>query len=276
MIQRRVGYCLAAATLVLGISAVQVQLTAAAVKPNPFRTVTVKIPRSAFQRNQSFWAGLKLTAEIERAGEGVLVEGRDDWHLQGFPSMIEARVKSAKERKKKGYTEVILFYGAEYEGDGFFWGLDKSGSMQHEGRMTVLKGEVGRAVDSLSSNSHFGLVAFSQNQVLWRTTPHRATAENKVSAKAWLQTLVPSGGTMMGPGGVAVLNLCNQSDHRRKTMIIVGDGVPSDGQRAVNSITAANYQRVPIHTILIGDDDGVTVMQRLAQQNNGTYRRVLP
>ena len=107
--------------------------------------------------------------------------------------------------------ETILFYGGEYEGDGFFWCLDKSCSMVGD-QIAVLKDEVNAAIISLSSAADIGLVAFSTNVVLWRTSPARASSAYKAGAEAWVNTLVASGGTKEGEarhisGGSAIITI---------------------------------------------------------------------
>ncbi|MGE4601345.1 MAG: hypothetical protein AAEJ65_00390, partial [Planctomycetota bacterium] len=63
--------------------------------------------------------------------------------------------------------ETIIFYGQDYEGDAFFWCLDKSGSMDWGGAMEDLKQEMAGAILSLSPAAEFSLVAFSSNTVVW-------------------------------------------------------------------------------------------------------------
>lgn len=167
--------------------------------------------------------------------------------------------------------ESIVFYGAEYEGDGFFWCLDKSCSMDGT-QILVLKQEVTQAVQSLSRNADMGLVAFSTNVVTWQTAPVKATISNKLGAINWVQTLAAGGGTIIGPAGIATLNIANQSSRRQRTVIVLGDGRPSDESEALANITSANYQSIPINTILIQDVNGIEFMQSLSSMNHGTYR----
>ena len=169
--------------------------------------------------------------------------------------------------------ETIVFYGGEYEGDGFFWALDKSCSMAGY-LMQTLKREVNTAIDSLSNRSDIGLVAFSQNFVRWRGMPAKSNLPNKQSAKSWVNALQAGGGTILSPAGVAMVNLSNLSGKRQKSMIVVGDGLPGDPGAAISNITGANYQRSPINTILIGSTSGQSFMQNLANANNGTFRHV--
>jgi hypothetical protein len=48
--------------------------------------------------------------------------------------------------------ETISFYGGEYEGDGFFWCLDKSGSMDWGNLIGQLKSEMSESLNQLSAS----------------------------------------------------------------------------------------------------------------------------
>ena len=63
--------------------------------------------------------------------------------------------------------ETITFYGGEYEGDGFFWCLDKSCSMGWADDIAFLKSEVISALASLSPQAEISLVAFSSGHIVW-------------------------------------------------------------------------------------------------------------
>ena len=54
--------------------------------------------------------------------------------------------------------EVIQFLGGFYEGDGFFFLLDISGSM-HGDKIELLKEELSESLAELSIHSEFGVVA---------------------------------------------------------------------------------------------------------------------
>ncbi|MFQ5654297.1 MAG: hypothetical protein ACE5GW_06165, partial [Planctomycetota bacterium] len=81
--------------------------------------------------------------------------------------------------------ETITFYGSEYEGDGFFWCLDKSCSMGWNGEINTLKQEVTQSVNSLSTRAEFSLVAFSTSTLVWSPFPQKANPATKAAAIAW-------------------------------------------------------------------------------------------
>lgn len=180
--------------------------------------------------------------------------------------------------------ETILFYGSEFEGDGFFFCLDKSGSMANDSRLDTLKSEVVKALDSLTSKSEFGIVAFSTGWISWDTRPKRAQPDIVDDAKNWVNQLNAAGQTHLAPAGVETIRLSSLSRKKHKHIIVLSDGLPN-GPGALNSaitdtinaITLANWERTPIHTIFIGDNQiGKNFMQTLALMNSGTFTQVIP
>ena len=173
--------------------------------------------------------------------------------------------------------ETINFWGGEYEGDAFFWCLDKSCSMSWNGEIEDLKQEFTQTLNSLSSQAEFGVVAFSEGHVSWNPSPQRANPANKGSATAWVNSLNAAGWTCLGPAGVETLNIANQSSKQMKQVLVLSDGEPycngtNTATQSLANITAANWQQIPINTIYIATDNGgITFMQQLASQNNGTF-----
>lgn len=174
---------------------------------------------------------------------------------------------------------TIVFYGQTYEGDAFIWCLDKSGSMVGE-RLEILKQEVTSAIQSLSVGAELGLVAFSSNVVTWQQSPVFATPETKLSALAWVNTLVADGPTCITAGATRAVDLARDSTRSHRSMMVVSDGIPyCNGQiqteLALEEITAANAGLLPIHTLFIGvDNGGQSFMQDLAALNEGTFTQV--
>ena len=179
--------------------------------------------------------------------------------------------------------EIITFYGSDYEGDGFFWCFDRSGSMAWGGVINTLKQELTQAVTQLSAQAEFSMVRFNSSFEVWSPLPKRATFPNKVNALGWVNATVANGGTSIAPATIAALGVCFQCTGQVKRVILVGDGVPSwcpsppsDEQNqatlALEEITAANYRGVPIDTVLISNSQaGIQLFQDIAAQNNGTF-----
>ncbi|MCA8959913.1 MAG: hypothetical protein KDC38_05350 [Planctomycetes bacterium] len=176
--------------------------------------------------------------------------------------------------------ESITFYGAEYEGDAFFWCLDKSCSMGWGGEIGTLKSEMTQSIGELSARAEFSMVAFSDNNLVWSYQPRRANAGNKGNATSWVSSLQAAGGTCLGPAAVQTINIANQCSKRRRQVLILGDGVPScsvsgNCSAVQGDINSANFQNLPVHTLYISaSSDGIVCFQQIAAQNNGTFTLV--
>ncbi len=175
---------------------------------------------------------------------------------------------------EEDFVESITFYNSEYEGDGFFWCLDKSGSMMGN-KMQVLMGEMCHALLELSHRSEFTMVAFSSNYLVWREHAAQGISENQAAAMAWVQSLNAGGITCLMEAGVKTVQISNNCAKRNKQIIMLSDGQPNcdtTPEECIDAITGANYQRTPINTIYISNDtQGQNFMRSLASANNGTF-----
>lgn len=210
------------------------------------------------------------------AGTGAWITAQDGPGSLKRPLDLPSGGLGGEDDEEDG-PEVISFYGAQFEADAFFWCLDKSGSMAWGGRINVLKAEVTQAINSLSNQGEFGLVAYSTNTVVWNPLPQRATTANKVSATAWVANIVAAGWTCLADAGVQTLGIANQSFKQNRKVIVVGDGEPicqgvDTGPECLANITAANYLSMPIDTLYVSTEaGGIAFMQELAAMNGGTF-----
>ena len=109
------------------------------------------------------------------------------------------------------YPETIQFFGGEYEGDAFMFVIDTSGSMFADGKLESAQEELSQALMSLSGQAEFGIVAFSTNLNQFSIVMEKATMPNKVAGVAWVNTLVPNGGTCIDIGTIHGLDILRTS-----------------------------------------------------------------
>jgi len=172
--------------------------------------------------------------------------------------------------------EVIDFYGSEYEGDGFFFLLDISGSMYGDA-MVTLKSEMHSAIDQMSARSDFGIVAYNWQTFIFETVPVKAIPPKKIRAKKWVLGLEPVGRTHMLDGALALLEISKRSKKEFKTCIAVGDGIPSDptADETLEGILGANQEQLPWNTILIEDNfiraKAREFMETLSKETRGKF-----
>ncbi len=169
----------------------------------------------------------------------------------------------------------VLFFGQSFDGDAFFWVLDVSGSMASGGRLDTLKTEFVGAINSLSSHSDFGAIAFSSNMIPFDMRCGEASPARKAAAVGWIQQIQPHGVTCLAPAVIEGLVTLRKSDHDDRRLILVGDGAPFCGGIAESEIAhwnilAANWDRIPIDTVFTGGDEaGLDFFQGLSNANQG-------
>ena len=191
-----------------------------------------------------------------------------------------------EDEEEEDAPETIEFYGQNFEGDGYFYTIDRSTSMRDSGELQVAKREVIRNISEFSSHVEFAVVFFDENVEKYPETgqPMKADAGKKQAAIGWVQTVPGGKGSCSQQGIVAALEFANKSSARRKTVIYVGDGGGTckgadEGtylDQTIGIVTARNYQRASINCIGVVDVKGPNrrFMQNLARSNNGTYTEI--
>ena len=98
--------------------------------------------------------------------------------------------------------EIIQFYGQNFEGDGIFYVIDRSGSMQSSGELDIAKREVARNIAEFSSRVVFGIVLFDANLMKYPSsgTPVDANAGQKQGAIGWVMGVPGGGGSCVMQG----------------------------------------------------------------------------
>ena len=181
--------------------------------------------------------------------------------------------------------EVVFFYGQQYEGDGFFFALDRSGSTRGS-QIEIEKREAIRTVTQFSNRVQFGFVFYDQGILNWPGggQPAEASQSQKTAAIAWLTSIQSGSGSCAGDGMIKALKYADRSSAKRNVVVYLGDGgtgCPSSqtnsGSKALTNVTGANFKRHQINSICVGTDISQadkTFCQTLARMNGGTYKHV--
>jgi hypothetical protein len=184
--------------------------------------------------------------------------------------------------------EVVNFYGQNLEGDGFFYSVDRSGSMQDSGELPRAKQEISRNVSEFSNKTQFGIVFFAADISKFPSSgrPVEANPGMKSAAMSFISGIPGSSGSCMLQGLREALQFANLASVKRKVLVYVGDGggtcMGSNEQtylqQMVGQVTSQNYQRVQINCVgvLMGESRTMqeNFMKQLCAANGGTYRRI--
>jgi hypothetical protein len=241
----------------------------------------------------------------------------------------EELAKRAESRKRYdalyGKAEnVNTFGGIKTTSTRILFVIDQSGSMEdlvverekfdagYENfeKLTIVKAELVRAIDSLEPNTEFNIAAFATEVRPWKKFLVPANVVNKESARQWVRKLKPIGGSEAqalagaGLGGAANLAAGKTNTYaalmypfgvdpeqeaapttpvtgevvRNKldTVFFLSDGRPSTGKyvderQILREVALINEKhRIVFHVIAIGEFQK-SFMKDLAEQNSGTF-----
>ncbi|HVU88922.1 MAG TPA: VWA domain-containing protein [Pirellulales bacterium] len=168
------------------------------------------------------------------------------------------------------------FYGLSIHAQKMVFIIDTSGSMVQGGRLNAAKRELLQAIDGLTEDAQFSVLAFNGEVYAWRKQLMPANAAVKETAAHWVATLETGTNT----ASYDALEAGLQFD--AEAIFFLTDGVPQGGNinnpaDIVALITRGNrLKRMSIYTIGIGPQGGgfEQFLATLARQNWGAYRRV--
>ena len=122
--------------------------------------------------------------------------------------------------------EVVIFYGQQLEGDGFFYAVDRSGSMSDRGELARAKQEISRNIQEFSDRTEFGIVFFDSGVLRYPSTgrPIEATAGMKSAGLSWIAAVGGGSGSCCQQGLLAALQFAHFSAAPRKVVCDVGGG----------------------------------------------------
>jgi hypothetical protein len=166
--------------------------------------------------------------------------------------------------------EGVSFFGTASRGNKFVFIIDKSYSMSGN-RLAAAKEELCGTLKGLKPTDKFMIYFFSDGA---QAMPSRAmlpgTPQNIKWATNWVRGRSVDGGT----NPTQALSWC--FNLRPDTVWLLTDGQFSDGP-ALDAIAAGNRQlKARINTLAFHDKAGADILQRIARENDGTYRFVKP
>ncbi len=156
--------------------------------------------------------------------------------------------------------------------------LDFSGTMRETvgrtgNRLDVAKRELQTAIQQLSEDRWFRVIAFDGRIFSLSPTLVPATAENKSRVLRKLDYLTIGNWTNLYGG----LHEALVDPGQPELVILLSDGLPTRGEfteddEILRAIAYTNlFRRVTIETVVVGRES--SLMEQLAQQNGGTTRR---
>jgi len=166
--------------------------------------------------------------------------------------------------------EGVSFFGTTSRGNKFVFIIDRSGSMSGK-RFAAAQDELCGTLKGLKPTDRFMIYFFSDGA---QAMPSRAmlpgTPQNIKWATNWVRGRRAAGGTNPTQALSWCFNLWPD------TVWLLTDGQFADGP-ALDAIAAGNRQlKARINTLAFHDKGGADILQRIARENDGTYRFVKP
>lgn len=169
------------------------------------------------------------------------------------------------------------FFGVEARGQRFVYIVDISGSMSEgavEGPRKIdgLKAALIASIDGLGEGAQFLVLPFESDTrpLLNRERWTDAGDRNKRLAIGAVQQLTAAGGTNPSPAFTTAFMLKPRPD----AIYFMTDGIFDEGAALRIALMNKTEPKVPIHTIAFGDNAAIPLMQRIAKESGGTYKKV--
>jgi hypothetical protein len=176
---------------------------------------------------------------------------------------------------------IIEFYDNLYEGEAFFFLLDRSSSMAASAsvggtKFDVLQREVIQAIQKMNKDTVCSICYFNHaGPLIYGQPPVKMDAAGKAVLIGNVSQTQVSHGSFICNAAKKFFQIINADSHEMRTIIYVGDGGhrQSSDDQAFNLIMQQNPERVPINGIYIGGDSTAKpeFVKRLCKATNGKY-----
>ncbi|MCS7045852.1 MAG: VIT domain-containing protein [Gemmataceae bacterium] len=156
--------------------------------------------------------------------------------------------------------------------------LDTSGSMRGK-RIVQARNALKYCLSQLSETDRFALLNFGTTVNRYGEGLQAAGAEAVATAKKWVDSLEPSGGTAIDDALSAALALRPNDPSRTFTIVFFTDGCPTIGEtdpnKIIQNVVKRNTANTRIFTFGVGDDVNANLLDRLADETRAvcTYVR---
>ncbi len=157
--------------------------------------------------------------------------------------------------------------------------LDRSGSMRGE-KLEQARAAIASVVSKLRPQDSFAFVWFDTRVEAFTEKAVQASPERLEEALAFLEDLSADGGTNLHGGLVAGLDAFVLGTGRPRYLVLLTDGLPTEGVTDTDAIVAMaslrNELGARIFTFGIGDDVNTVLLDRLSMESAGASLYIRP
>lgn len=159
--------------------------------------------------------------------------------------------------------------------------VDRSGSMQDDGKLEQAKKAIEYCLSKLGPNDRFGIVDFATDSSSIDDRLLAATPENKVRAKRYVERLEAAGGTNIDAALEEGTRILKHVDGRMPMVFFLTDGLPTVGETDMNGLIKRFAEensnlKARVFTFGVGSDVNTLFLDKLAEGNRGAHDYILP
>ena len=160
----------------------------------------------------------------------------------------------------------ISFFGVRSPGERFIFVLDNSTSMLDGNRRGMAQSELIRAIKALKWPQQYYVIAFDSETMPLPFGPYVTSgADQTRKVSQWLSRLTPQDGTLPGNALRQAIGL------KPDAVFLLTDGQFDSPTPA--KIKEWNTGHVPIHVIDLGPEKPVEILEQIARDSSGVYRK---
>ena len=158
--------------------------------------------------------------------------------------------------------------------------IDKSGSMDDENRMELVKCATNALLDTLTFADYVEVVSFSSSATSHNGGLVQATASNIAGIKGAVSNLEAGGGTSFNSAlskAYSALSSSTKSSNCQKVILFLTDGEPSDSGHIdhIRSIRpASGSSQVSLFTFAMGSGASTGILKQMACDNFGAFAAI--
>jgi Ca-activated chloride channel family protein len=179
---------------------------------------------------------------------------------------------TSRESGDDGYLMLTLTAGKELaelnKGMDYVFILDVSGSMAHDGKLSLSRGSLGAFIDSLGKEDRFEVIAFNVKPNTLFNSLHEVTDADKQQAREFLRSQKARGGTVLR----SAINTAYRyrDDDRTLNVVVLSDGMTEQReQRELLNLIANRPSGTHVFCIGVGNEVNRPLLRQIAEDAGG-------
>ncbi|MDD5630142.1 MAG: VIT and VWA domain-containing protein [Elusimicrobia bacterium] len=159
--------------------------------------------------------------------------------------------------------------------------LDRSGSMEDDGKMDQARKALSYCIGRLSAEDRFAVVDFATDANTFETNLVAATQANKMRARRYVDGISAAGSTNIDGALDETFKFLRRSEGRVPMVFFITDGLPTVGMTDVSELLRRARERnaslnARLFAFGVGSDVNTLLLDKLAADNRGSRDYVSP